>query len=82
MKKHNLQTNFLFLKNLRNTKYLGQTKLNVEEGFIKENDDKFYRSVYYKKAADEYQAGKFKNYIRLTEYKNGNPLTTLILKIK
>jgi hypothetical protein len=80
MKRHNLETNFLFLKNLKNTKNLGQTKLNIEDGFIKENDTNFYRSVYYKKAADEFQVGKFRNYIRLTEYKNGIPLTTLILK--
>jgi hypothetical protein len=80
MKRHNLETNFLFLKNLKNTKNLGQTKLKVEDGFIKENDENFYRSVYYKKAADEFQVGKFRNYIKLTEYKNGIPLTTLILK--
>jgi hypothetical protein len=80
MKRHNLETNFLFLKNLKNTKNLGQTKLNIEDGFIKENDENFYRSVYYKKAADEFQVGKFRNYIKLTEYKNEIPLTTLILK--
>lgn len=82
MKHHNLETNFLFLKNLRNTKNLGQTKLNVEEGFIRENDDNFYRSVYYKKAADEYLAGKPTKTIKLTMYKNNQPQLTQFLKLK
>jgi hypothetical protein len=84
MRKHNLQTNFLFIKILRNSKKLGQIKFKEQpEGFLKENNDLIFRSIYYKNAGDEFQIGKLnRGTIKLTEYKNNIPQPIQYLKLK
>lgn len=83
MKRHNLLTNFLFIKTLRNSKTLGNFKSkNMDESFLKENNEVFFRSVYYKNAGDEYQVGKLsRGTIKLTEYINNEPQPIKYLKL-
>ena len=82
MKKHNLETNFQFLKNLKSSNKLGQNKLKNENGLKIENQEKFYRTIYYKKSADEFQIGKISKMIKLTIYKTNQPQPQQFLKIK
>jgi hypothetical protein len=84
MKKHNLTTNFIFIKTLKNSRTLGHTKLKeITEEYIKENNDLIFRSIYYKNAGDEFQVGKLnRGTIKLTEYKNNIPQPIQYLKLK
>ena len=73
---HNLTTNFGFIKELANAKNLGNIKIN----WSSENEAAFYRTIYFKKSANEFKSIANARRLELVEYKNNKIVTTNKLK--
>jgi hypothetical protein len=81
MKRHNLETNFQFLKGLKINSNLGNTKIKFTELTNPKESERLYKAINFRKQADEFQIGNVKSRkIKLTEYQSGQPMETLYLK--
>jgi len=79
--RHSEESNFTFIKGLSSSIILGQSKLKDRELIFEKEINSFFRTIYYKQAADEYKVGFVKSgRLFLSEYKNG--ILTETLKIE
>jgi len=62
--KHNLETNFGFVKELANAKNLGNLRMN----YSSENEAAFYRTIYFKQSANEFKVKSNARRLEITEY--------------
>jgi len=70
MKRHKLETNFGFIRDLENAKTLNNIKIgNWYENF-EYTEETLFRCIYYKKAIAEFKPPIYNRRAELTEYKN------------
>lgn len=69
-KRHNLSTNFGFIRELQNAKGLGTLKIGQWYENLEHHEDLLFRCIYYKKAIIEFKPPIYNRKIELTEYKN------------
>jgi hypothetical protein len=83
MRAHTLESNFAFIKGLSNSKELGYSKLKSCDVVFEKEKNLFYRSIYFKKAADLYKIGYVTSgRLYITEFEKGIFKETIKIKIK